>query len=222
MSSAVQVVIRTRPTASFAADQILVDPDGRSLSVRMPNSHTSNAQDSWSWKYDGVLHNASQETVYAERVAPVVQSVLQGFNGTVMNYGQTGTGKTFTQVGPVGGGDFKLRGITPRALADIFAYENEHPQLECIVSVSYLEIYQDTFIDLLSTLPSATPIDDPLKLVEDAKGAASVRNLRIAQVRSEEEALQLLFEGMTNRQVANHQLNRNSTRGHAIFTVHIR
>ena len=70
MSSAVQVVIRTRPTAAFAADQIIVDPDGRSLSIRMPKSANPNAQDSWSWKYDGVLHNASIASAEAASVGP--------------------------------------------------------------------------------------------------------------------------------------------------------
>ena len=41
------------------------------------------------------------------------------------------------------------------------------------------------------------------------------------QVTSEEEALNLLFEGESHRVIANHQLNRTSTRGHAIFTVYV-
>ena len=97
-SSSVRVCIRTRPTASFAQEHILVGDDKTQLSVRMPKSDNPNAQDSWSWKYDSVLHNASQETVYSEQVAPIVQSVLRGYNGTIMCYGQTGAGKTFTQI----------------------------------------------------------------------------------------------------------------------------
>ena len=211
---AVRVVIRTRPTASFAQENIVVGEDRQQLTVRMPKGDNPNAQDNWSWRYDSVLHNASQETTYIEQVQPIVQSVLQGYNGTVMCYGQTGAGKTFTQIGSLE--SFQNRGVTPRAIAEIFAYVSDHPQFEATVAVSYVEIYQDTLIDLLSTLPTADPVTEPLQLVEDKNGATSVKNLRVQPVGSEEDALALLFEGQTNRQIANHQLNRASTRGHAL------
>ena len=219
-SSSVRVCIRTRPTASFAQEHILVGDDKTQLSVRMPKSDNPNAQDSWSWKYDSVLHNASQETVYSEQVAPIVQSVLRGYNGTIMCYGQTGAGKTFTQIGSMS--SYKDRGIAPRAISDIFAYLSEHPQFEAKVAVSYVEIYNDQLVDLLSSLPTAEPNTEPLVLVEDKRGETSVRNLRTEEVVSEERALELLFEGQTNRQWAVHQLNKGSTRGHAIFTLHLR
>ena len=87
MPSAVQVVVRTRPTASFAADNIVVGEDRKTMTVRVPKADNPNAQDSWGFRYDGVLHNASQETVYQEQVEHIVQSVLRGYNGTIMCYG---------------------------------------------------------------------------------------------------------------------------------------
>jgi len=45
--------------------------------------------------------------VYDEAVRPIVDSVLQGFNGTVFAAGQTGTGKTYTMEGPSGIGSRK-------------------------------------------------------------------------------------------------------------------
>lgn len=48
-----------------------------------------------------------------------------------------------------------------------------------------------------------------------------VRGLAQHIANSEEEALNLLFEGETNRSIAEHQLNKNSTRSHAIFTIHM-
>ena len=117
MSSAgVKVVIRTRPTASFADDCITVHDDKRSLSVRQLESLSDNGKQSWTWRYDGVLHNASQETVYQDSVAPIVQSVLQGYNGTVMCYGQTGAGKTFTLANETAG----QQGIMVQAFNLIF------------------------------------------------------------------------------------------------------
>lgn len=59
-----------------------------------------NRRDRWSFQYDHVLHNASQETVFESLASGVVDSVLDGVNGTIMAYGQTGAGKTFTMVRP--------------------------------------------------------------------------------------------------------------------------
>lgn len=65
-----------------------------------------------------------------------VQSVLEGYNGTVMAYGQTGTGKTFT-LGRLGDEDTSARGIMVRAMEDIL--ENISPETDSI-SVSYLQV----------------------------------------------------------------------------------
>lgn len=65
-----------------------------------------------------------------------VQSVLEGYNGTVMAYGQTGTGKTFT-LGKLGDEDTAERGIMVRALEDILA--NINP-IDDTVTVSYLQV----------------------------------------------------------------------------------
>lgn len=66
----------------------------------------------------------------------ITQSVLEGYNGTVMAYGQTGTGKTFT-LGKLGEEDTADRGIMVRAMEDILANVSfEHDT----VSVSYLQV----------------------------------------------------------------------------------
>lgn len=65
-----------------------------------------------------------------------LQSVLDGYNGTVMAYGQTGTGKTYT-LGRLGEEDTAARGIMVRAMEDIFA--DLSPEIDT-VSVSYLQV----------------------------------------------------------------------------------
>ena len=151
-ASTVTVCIRTRPTANFAQNALKVHDDKCTLEVHMPKSDNPNAQDKWSWRFDSVLHNASQETMYNEQVAPVVRSVLQGYNGAIMCYGQTGAGKTFTQLGSMD--NYHNRGLIPRALADFFLYVQEHPQFEASISASYIEIHNDSLVDLLGSLPS--------------------------------------------------------------------
>lgn len=61
---------------------------------------------------------------------------MEGYNGTVMAYGQTGTGKTFT-LGRLGEEDTAARGIMVRAMEDILA--DITPETDS-VSVSYLQV----------------------------------------------------------------------------------
>eukprot|EP01036_Dinobryon_divergens_P047078 gene47078-63049_t len=51
--------------------------------------------------FDGVYdEHTIQRQFYEESCFPLVESVLEGFNGTVFAYGQTGCGKTWTMQGP--------------------------------------------------------------------------------------------------------------------------
>eukprot|EP01050_Picozoa_sp_SAG11_P023588 SAG11_NODE_4780_length_1768_cov_1.588376_1_plen_447_part_10 len=172
------------------------------------------------FRFDSVLDNASQETMYEVCAEDITQSVLDGYNGTIMAYGQTGAGKTFTMSG--GSTNYKQRGITPRCIQHIFREIEKRPEYAFGVRVSYVEIYNETMYDLLATAEDA-PADagqSDLNIVEDRNGIA-VKGLTHLIATSEQEALNFLFEGETNRQIAAHQLNRNSTRSHCVFTVHI-
>ena len=116
---------RVHPHAAdgrFAQDNIVVEDN--QVTVRMPKGDNPNAQDNWSWRYDRAAQRLAGDGV-RRAGAPIVQSVLQGYNGTVMCYGQTGAGKTFTQIGSLE--SYQNRGITPRAIAEIFAYVSRPP-----------------------------------------------------------------------------------------------
>lgn len=56
--------------------------------------------------------------MYNECANPIVDNILEGYNGTIFAYGQTGTGKTHTMTGVEG--DPELEGIMPRAFNQIF------------------------------------------------------------------------------------------------------
>eukprot|EP00469_Lotharella_globosa_P014891 CAMPEP_0167822014 /NCGR_PEP_ID=MMETSP0112_2-20121227/7198_1 /TAXON_ID=91324 /ORGANISM="Lotharella globosa, Strain CCCM811" /LENGTH=647 /DNA_ID=CAMNT_0007723209 /DNA_START=343 /DNA_END=2286 /DNA_ORIENTATION=+ len=132
-----------------------------------------------------------------------------------MAYGQTGAGKTFTMMG--GTQNYKYRGIAPRAVAHVFRHIQTNPQVAITVRISYLEVYNEQFFDLLQ---ENTRLQD-LAVMDDAQGNVSVKGLSMKTATSEEEALNLLFEGETNRAIAEHQMNKNSTRSHCIFTMHL-
>ncbi|XP_046327027.1 kinesin-like protein KIF9 isoform X1 [Haliotis rufescens] len=220
----VKVWGRIRPTANFAHDNLELMADKKSVNVhqkRDPKKGVVNNQISdWSFKLDGIFHNANQEQVFGTVASDIVTGALDGYNGTLMCYGQTGSGKTFTMTGATE--NYKHRGLIPRSLSQLFREIEERPELAITVRVSYLEIYNESMFDLLSSLPESWNQSqaEPMVVVENQDGVF-VKGLSCHLAQNEEEALNLLFEGETNRAIASHSLNTMSSRSHCIFTVYI-
>ncbi|XP_043543904.1 kinesin-like protein KIF9 isoform X2 [Chiloscyllium plagiosum] len=221
-SSGVKVFARVRTTTNFASDMIEFLPDNQTIHIHtrldQRKDVVNNQHSDWSFKVDGILHNVPQDVVYKVVAKNVVSSTINGFSSTIMCYGQTGAGKTYTMTGATEKYDY--RGIIPRAIQQIFKEVEEQGDLSLTVYVSYLEIYNETLFDLLSSLPDSLETDGHMVVVEDNYGV-HVRGLSIHQVSTEEDALNYLFEGETNRIIASHSMNKNSSRSHCIFTVYV-
>ncbi|XP_029444113.1 kinesin-like protein KIF9 isoform X3 [Rhinatrema bivittatum] len=218
----VRVFVRVRPTDNFAQDTIRVGEDNKTINVHIKKDTkftvVNNQRSDWSFKMDGFLHNTSQDAVYDIVARPVISKALDGYNGTIMCYGQTGAGKTYTITGATESYDH--RGIIPRALQQVFREIETRPNYAITVRVSYLEIYNETLFDLLSTLPDVMSSDTQIVIKDDSRGV-HVKGLSVHLTTNEEDALNLLFEGETNRVIASHILNKNSSRSHCIFTIYI-
>ncbi|RHY28022.1 hypothetical protein DYB32_006323 [Aphanomyces invadans] len=217
----VKVIIRARPTAVFAQNQIHIDQDENTIEISLADTKVdmvpSNKKDSWKFKFHQVLQNAGQDKVYEAIARDIVHgTIVDGINGTIMAYGQTGAGKTFTMIGDTR--NYQHRGIAPRAIAQVFQEMENRIEIESTVHVSYMEIYNDRIFDLLA------PDDDTdmheYVIVEDSKGTY-VRGLTQVETATEKDALDQLFNGELRRTVAEHQLNKRSNRSHCIFTFHI-
>lgn len=215
VSGRVRVAVRLRPRnaeeliadADFA-DCVELQPELKRLKLRKNN------WDSETYEFDEVLTDfSSQKRVYEVVAKPVLESVLEGYNGTVMAYGQTGTGKTFT-LGRLGEEDTSDRGIMVRAMEDILAdISPEHDS----ITVSYLQLYMETVQDLLS------PGKDNIPIVEDPKtGDVSVPGATVVQIRDQASFVELLQTGEANRFAANTKLNTESSRSHAILMVNVK
>jgi Kinesin motor domain len=100
--------------------------------------------------FDSVFdHTCTQSEVYNTTARDIVDSVLEGYNGTVLAYGQTGTGKTFSMEGIRDNAE--LRGIIPNAFEQIFGYiKHAGASQQFLVRASYLEIYNEDIRDLLN------------------------------------------------------------------------
>ena len=216
----VRVVVRVRE-CNQVSSAFSVDSDTTvtlKQSVVELTGNTSEKSEKLAFSCDKVLQNASQERTFEVAGKPAIDAALAGYNGTVLAYGQTGAGKSFTMVGS--SKSYNQRGIAPRAIAHAFREAANRPQDEFTFRLSCLEIYNDTMYDLLSTLPSEVTARPELSLAE-VRGKVEVKGLLSPEVESEEAALQMLFEAESNRAVAQHQLNQLSSRSHVLYVLHI-
>lgn len=97
-----------------------------------------------------------------------VSSVVDGINATIMCYGQTGAGKTFTMCGS--SANYKYRGLIPRAINQIFSEAGGRYDNEITVSVSFLEIYNELLFDMLSDVPPYEQSGTAVALQDDSTG----------------------------------------------------
>lgn len=176
------------------------------------------------YSFDHVFHNnTTQQELYDIVVSPMIYEVLNGFSCTVFAYGQTGTGKTFTMAGGSPEESCwkqdRRAGVIPRALAQLFELLAER---EANVRVSYIELYNEEIIDLLSD-------EDPtsrIRLYDDQKqkGSVIIQGAEEVTVRDKNEVYALLDKGMCKRQTATTLMNVSSSRSHTVFiiTVHSR
>uniref|UniRef100_A0A0E0CVB5 Kinesin-like protein n=1 Tax=Oryza meridionalis TaxID=40149 RepID=A0A0E0CVB5_9ORYZ len=206
-SCRVRVAVRLRPKNSedlaHGADFdscVELQPECKKLKLKKNNWSCE------SYRFDEVFsENASQKRVYEVVAKP---SVLEGYNGTVMAYGQTGTGKTYT-VGRLGKDDPSEGGIMVRALEHILSVMSLETDS---VAISFLQLYLESVQDLLAPEKTNIPI------VEDPKtGEVSLPGAAKVEIRDLEHVFQLLQIGGMNRHAANTKMNTESSRSHAIL-----
>lgn len=221
-SDNIRVVVRTRPTPNFATKNLSLDTVENMITINVPKTEDkgliNSQKENWTFKFDKILHNVSQDELFEYSTKEIIQKATEGFNGTIFAYGQTGSGKTFTMSGTPS--NYSYRGIIPRAITRVFQEIGNKPEVEFQIKVSYLEIYNETFFDLLSPIPTHQQKGE-ISIQEDSKGNMIMKGLSIMTVNNEEEAFNHLFEGEANKTISVHHLNKESSRSHCIFTVHL-
>eukprot|EP00804_Cyclotella_cryptica_P008836 CCRYP_013065-RA/>CCRYP_013065-RA protein AED:0.02 eAED:0.02 QI:2973/1/0.66/1/1/1/3/0/836 len=223
-TSGIQVYLRIRPSRNTSAHIQKDDIDGNKILFRIPKQEdaiVNNSKCSYSFQFNGILdEKAKQKEVFRTIGLPVIKNALAGYNSTIFAYGQTGSGKTFTITG--GPERYDDRGILPRTISHLFkAIKGDKADgLSYTCYVSYLEIYNQSGYDLLAENEGHSFEDIPkVTMLEDEFGHFHFKNLSVHSASSEEEALNLLFLGDTNRAIAATEMNQNSTRSHCIFTI---
>ena len=193
-SVTVQVVVRCRPLnkKELGEDRkpiITIDENQVSIVKGIgKDNHVMSDEEKKATKksftFDAAYDEQStQKQFYEESCYPLVESVMEGFNGTIFAYGQTGAGKTFTMEGVQDPPE--LRGIIPNAFQQIFdrvALAAEGVQF--LVRASYLEIYNEEVRDLLAKDPK-----NRLDLKENVDSGVYVKDLTSFIVRSRRPAV---------------------------------
>ena len=161
---------------------------------------------------------AGQGAVFAAVGEDILDNAFKGYNACIFAYGQTGSGKSYSMMGA---GDEP--GIIPRLCVSLFervaataTASTAGTASEAKVEVSYMEIYNEKVFDLLD-LTSATK--SGLKVREHSVLGPYVAGLSQLAVVSFAEIEQLMVEGNKSRTVAATNMNNESSRSHAVFTL---
>uniref|UniRef100_A0A7S1AHC0 Kinesin-like protein n=1 Tax=Noctiluca scintillans TaxID=2966 RepID=A0A7S1AHC0_NOCSC len=213
----VKVVVRVRPLSSQEASngqQKIVDMD-LARGVALLQKPGGSEKESKDFTYDAVFdERVSQQAIFDETALEIVESVMDGFNGTIFAYGQTGAGKSHTMTGPEKG-DPVHQGLIPRSFRHIFqAIETAGTNVQHLVRGSYLEIYNEEIRDLLSKNPK-----ERCELKDHPNSGVYVKDLTAFVVKSVEEMNAVLANGLANRSVSSTNMNKESSRSHSIFTI---
>ncbi|XP_076901174.1 kinesin-like protein KIN-5B [Bidens hawaiensis] len=224
----IQVLVRCRPLSDEERKcnvprVITCNEHKREVSILQ---NVANKQVDKIFTFDKVFGpKAQQRSVYDQAIYPIVNEVLEGFNCTVFAYGQTGTGKTYTMEGGMRnkGGELPAEaGVIPRAVRQIFD-TLEAQNADYSMKVTFLELYNEEIVDLLTTEDSTRSLEDkqkkPISLMEDGKGCVCVRGLEEEAVYSANDIYNLLERGAAKRRTADTLLNKRSSRSHSVFTI---
>lgn len=222
-SNNVQVVARFRPQNAREIREkgevcMEINDEGTHVTVEVPKNGKH------SFNFDKIFGmETKQDDVYQVVGLPIVEDIFNGYNGTVFVYGQTGAGKSFSMMGPNVEGtgycdDPDLKGLIPRIVENIFdTVMNSEDHLEFTIQVSYIEIYMEKIRDLFD------PSRDNLQIKEDRESGKGiyVDGCKNEYVTNVDEVFKLMKTGASNRVVAGHLQNAESSRSHSIFIINL-
>ncbi|XP_036064029.1 kinesin-like protein KIF21A isoform X18 [Onychomys torridus] len=177
--------------------------------------------------------DSQQEQIYTQCIEKLIEGCFEGYNATVFAYGQTGAGKTYTM-----GTGFDVnimeeeQGIISRAVKHLFksieekkttAIKHGVPPPEFKVNAQFLELYNEEVLDLFDTTRDidAKNKKSNIRIHEDSTGGIYTVGVTTRTVNTEPEMMQCLKLGALSRTTASTQMNVQSSRSHAIFTIHV-
>ncbi|KAF8534083.1 hypothetical protein BDD12DRAFT_445709 [Trichophaea hybrida] len=250
--TSVKVAVRVRPPLKPSDPGYELIPQRFQKGMVHITSPTSIAVDSPQGRkifvFDRVFgQEVSQDGVW-EYLEESVNAFLQGYNVSLLAYGQSGAGKSYTMgtSGPGEQSNSKVMGVIPRAAVSLFerlggsspdqnsgirapvrystpiaTLQRNNPDKGWTMKATYVEIYNETLRDLL--LPEGTRPDEraPITIREDTKGRILLTGLRQVEINNVQDLLGVLNFGSSIRQTDATAINAKSSRSHAVFTLNL-
>ena len=211
-SESVKVVVRCRPLGNKEMEEqreCIVNVDMNACFIQVYNPQ--NIKEIKSFTFDHTYDwRATQELIFNQTALPILESIMEGYNGTIFAYGQTGTGKTYTMEGS---DNEKDKGIIPRSIDWIFNNIKNYPAQQFLVRVSFVEIYNEEVRDLLSKVKR-----QKLNVREKDK-VFYVENVTVIQAENSKMTLDIMKAGRVNRATGATKMNPGSSRSHSIFSI---
>nr|VDC68329.1 unnamed protein product [Brassica rapa] len=186
---------------------------------------------SHSFTFDHVYGSTGSPSteMYQECAAPLVDGLFQGYNATVLAYGQTGSGKTYT-MGTGCGDNSTQTGIVPQVMNALFTkIETLKDHIEFQIHVSFIEIHKEEVQDLLDpstinksdTKVAHVPGKPPIQIRESSNGVITLAGSTEVSVSTLKEMAACLDQGSVSRATGSTNMNNQSSRSHAIFTISV-
>ncbi|PSR77848.1 hypothetical protein BD289DRAFT_137333 [Coniella lustricola] len=199
--------------------------------------------------FDRIFSPDTDQAGIWEYLEDCVASFTAGYNVSLLAYGQSGAGKSFTMgtSGPDEQNDPDIMGVVPRAATALFekldgpkanpnrasmsqlrAPSRVSTQLSgpkgtknWTLKATYVEIYNEQLRDLL--LPDHIPPNErsPVTIREDTKGNILLTGLRQVELHTAEDLLNALNFGSNVRQTDATAINARSSRSHAVFSLNL-
>ncbi|KAK5607166.1 Kinesin-like protein kif22 [Crenichthys baileyi] len=213
-TSRVRVAVRLRPYVS-RQDEKGEGPCVRGLdSQNLEIINWRNATETVKYHFD-VFHGeqTTQQDVFLSSVKPILPHILNGQNASVFAYGPTGAGKTHTMLGTA-----EQPGVIPRAVREVFnlvSAKDENEGWDYSIGMSYLEIYNEKVLDLLS------PSSQDLPIREDKDKNILIPGLTHTTLSSFSDFDKQFVPATLNRTTASTKLNQRSSRSHAILLIKV-
>ncbi|EME45529.1 hypothetical protein DOTSEDRAFT_71288 [Dothistroma septosporum NZE10] len=160
----IRVFVRSRPLLNGETDAAKVEYLGedelegcKDVVVHAPAAQTATGKtrnEKHSYSFDRVFPPGTENTSVFEECKELIQSVVDGYNVSILSYGQTGSGKTFGMSGP--------EGIIPSSIRLLMSEMQrlKFKGWDYAVEASFVEVYNETLNDLLGDAKTWEEADD--------------------------------------------------------------
>ena len=212
----VRVVVRVRPSESKTPCVLKSDKGGLRVMGKVGSSPSETPRLSYPNEFhlDTYFDESNdQESIFTETCLPLIDGFFSGINGTVLAYGQTASGKTYTVGSDLAGllGDDSRLGIIARMGRELFSKMSVRKE-RCSLMISLLEVYRDDIFDLFAETQS------PLPLRENPNGPVVTGLLKI-KVSNISDFLKIVHQGLLRRSVGSTKMNDRSSRSHCVLSI---